>query len=309
MKIEYLSQARVPDFIEFCKKHRDEVDDSFLYEEDLKNFQPHADNPTYIVTNNEADVIAVISLIMDSYMIRGKKGRFRIFHSAEPDLHIYKMMLESIKTHTTGINSVFLFIQEDKHAVRDLFESMQFDIERCAYFLTRDAIDSAPPVLPNDCQFKTFEFNKDEADYLHVRNTGFSALKGSETPLSAEEVVSMKEKEDYLEGGIFLLYHQEKPIGLVRSSRDVYQNEAVLSIGPLALIPEYQGQGLGRQLLRKALEFGKRSGYPKAVLSANVDNERAVRLYLKEGFKKEESVICYRYDLTQSIKFNCNGGK
>ncbi|WP_409293820.1 GNAT family N-acetyltransferase [Peribacillus sp. SCS-26] len=300
MKIEYLSQARVPDFIEFCKKHRYEVDDSFLYEEDLKNFQPHTDNPTYIVTNNKSDIIAGISLIMNSYLKRGKKGRFRIFHSAEPDLNIYKMMLESITPHTTEINQVFLFIQEDKQIVRDIFQSMQFNIERYAYFLTRDAIDAAQPDLKDEYRFKVFEFNKDEDDYLHVRNKSFAALKGSETPLTAEEVLNMKEKEEYLEGGIFLLYHQEKPIGVVRSSRDVYNNEAVLNIGPLALIPEYQGKGLGRQLLRKALEFGKRSGYPKAVLSANGDNERAVRLYLKEGFKKEESVVCYRYDITLS---------
>ncbi|WHT49539.1 GNAT family N-acetyltransferase [Sporosarcina thermotolerans] len=69
----------------------------------------------------------------------------------------------------------------------------------------------------------------------------------------------------------------------------------MLNIGTLALIPEYQGKGLGRQLLRKALEFGNSIGLPKTVLSANAENERAVNLYTKEGFKKEESVVCYNY--------------
>ncbi|WNS76190.1 GNAT family N-acetyltransferase [Bacillus sp. DTU_2020_1000418_1_SI_GHA_SEK_038] len=297
MNIEYLSEARYSDFIDFCIKYRNEIDDSFLYEEDLKNFQPDEDNPTYIVLNDQSKIIAAVSLIKDSYFRRGKKGRFRIFHSVEPNLNIYKLMLQSIKSHTTEIDQVFLFIQEDNLVVRDIFHFMQFNIERYAYFLTREDMDVAQPNLPNDYSFKNFQFNKDEEVYLYVRNTGFAILRGSETPLTVEEVKNMENKADYLEGGIFLLYHQEKPIGVVRSSRDFYNNESVLNIGPLALIPEYQGKGLGRQLLRKALEFGKNTGLPKAVLSANADNERAVHLYTKEGFKKEESVVCYNYKL------------
>lgn len=297
MKIEYLSEARYTDFLNFCKKYRNEVDDSFLYDEDLNNFQPDQDNPTYIVLNGQSKIVAAVSLIKDSYFKRGKKGRFRIFHSVEPDLTIYKLMFQSIKPHTTDLNHVFLFIREDNAVIRDIFHSMGFVIERYAYFLTREAMDVAPLNLPNDYSFKTFEFNRDEEDYLYVRNTGFATLKGSETPQSIEEVKNIKYKEDYLDGGVFLLYHQEKPIGVVRTSRDDYNNESVLHIGPLALIPEYQGKGLGRQLLRKALEFGNKIGLPKAVLSVNAENEGAVHLYTKEGFKKEESVVCYHYNL------------
>ncbi|MDW0118513.1 GNAT family N-acetyltransferase [Sporosarcina thermotolerans] len=295
MSIEYLSEARHSDFIDFCRKCRNEVDDSYLYEEDLKIFQSDQDNPTYIVLDDQSKIIAGVSLIQDSYFKKGKKGRWRIFHSIEPNLNIYKLMLESIKPHITEINDVYLFIQEDNFIVRDIFHSMQFTIERYAYFLTREAIDIAQPNLPKDYSFKTFEFNKDEVDYLYVRNTGFATLKGSETPLTVEDVKNMENKEDYLEGGISLLYHQEKPVGVVRSSREFYNNEFVLNIGTLALIPEYQGKGLGRQLLRKALEFGNSIGLPKTVLSANAENERAVNLYTKEGFKKEESVVCYNY--------------
>lgn len=299
MNVEYLSEARYSDFIAFCMKSRNEVDDSFLYEEDLKNFQPDQDNPTYIILNDQSNIIAGVSLIKDSYYKRGKKGRFRIFHSIEPNPNIYKLMFQSIKSHTTEINDVFLFIQEDRFIIRDIFHSMQFQIERYAYFLTREAIEVVQPNLPNDYSFKTFEFNKDEDNYLYVRNTGFATLKGSETPMTVEDVKNMETNDDYLEGGIFLLYHQEKPIGVVRSTRDFHNNEAVQNIGPLALIPEYQGKGLGRQLLRKALEFGRSTGLPKAVLSVNADNEQAVHLYTKEGFKKEEAVVCYNYNLSQ----------
>nr|WP_255723358.1 GNAT family N-acetyltransferase [Sporosarcina sp. ACRSL] len=202
-------------------------------------------------------------------------------------------MLQKIKPHTADINEVFLFIQENNLAVREIFQSLQFTIERYAYFLTREAVEAEQPSLPEDYSFKTFEFNQDEEDYLYVRNAGFATLKGSETPMTIEEVKKMGNDEDYIEGGIFLLYHREKPVGIVRSIRDSHNEEAVINIGPIALIPEYQGKGLGRQLVRKALQFGKNIGLPKAVLSANADNERAVHLYTKEGFKKEESLVCY----------------
>ena len=297
MNIEYLSEARHSDFIDFCKRHRNNVDDSYLYEEDLKNFQPDQDNPTYIVLNDYSEIIAGVSLIKDSYYKRAKKGRFRIFHSVEPDRNIYKLMLKSLKPHTTDINQVFLFVQEDNSVVRDLFHSMQFTIERYAYFLTREAVEAVQPSLPNEYTFKTFEFNKDEEDYLYVRNAGFATLKGSETPMTIAEVKKMKNDEDYIKGGIFLLYHREKPVGIVRSINDSHNDESVINIGPIALIPEYQGKGLGRQLVRKALQFGNSIGLPKAVLSANADNERAVHLYMKEGFNKEESLVCYNFNV------------
>ncbi|TGB03568.1 GNAT family N-acetyltransferase [Halobacillus salinus] len=297
MNIEYLTEARYKDFIDFCKKHRNELDDSFLYDEDLADFQADEENPTYIVLDENSRIIAAVSLLQDSYYKRGKKGRFRIFHSVEPNIEIYEQMLHSIKSHTKDIEDIFVFIHEDNIVVRDIFHSMQFDIERYSYFLAREALDVTVPDLPDDFYFGTFTFNKDEEDYLYVRNAGFATLKGSETPRTLEEIKGMENDEEYLEGGIFLLYHGEKPVGIVRSSKDVHNNEDVLDIGPLALIPEYQGKGLGRQLLRKALEFGKSKGLPKAVLCVNADNEQAVHLYTKEGFEKEESLVCYHYTL------------
>lgn len=297
MNIEYLTEVRYTEFIDFCLKYRNELDDSFLYEEDLKNFQPDEDNPTYIVLNDQSNIIAAVSLLKDSYYKRAKKGRFRIFHSVEPNVQIYNLMLNNIKNHTSDIRDVFLFIQEDNHVVQKIFQSMLFTIERYAYFLTREPMDNKQVSLPNGYTFETFEFGRDEEAYLYVRNAGFATLKGSETPMSVEEIKSMGTKDDYLEGGIFLLYDKEEPIGVVRSTKEFYNNEFVINIGPLALIPEYQGKGLGRQLLRKALEFGQSINFPKAVLSANADNERAVQLYTKEGFKKEESLVCYNYHL------------
>ncbi|HQJ24170.1 MAG TPA: N-acetyltransferase, partial [Bacillota bacterium] len=66
----------------------------------------------------------------------------------------------------------------------------------------------------------------------------------------------------------------------------------VFDIGPLAVLPGYQGKGLGRALLRAILAYaGERR--TDAVLSVDSTNESALRLYSEEGFKKVKGFACY----------------
>jgi mycothiol synthase len=130
-----------------------------------------------------------------------------------------------------------------------------------------------------------------------VRNAAFATLKGSETPITTE--MAEQSATDALEGGALLLCRGTEPVGIVKVGEDDFDGETVAEIGPLALLPDWQGRGLGRQLLRAALCFAQESGYGQAGLCVNAENERAASLYLQEGFKKAETVICFRYDLNQ----------
>ena len=73
LKIEALKDDRIPDFIKYCKSHKMEIDDSFLYDEDLRGFEPYEDNPTYIAIDENNEIKAVASLMMDEYNRRGKR--------------------------------------------------------------------------------------------------------------------------------------------------------------------------------------------------------------------------------------------
>ncbi|GJM81251.1 hypothetical protein HMSSN139_37470 [Paenibacillus sp. HMSSN-139] len=102
---------------------------------------------------------------------------------------------------------------------------------------------------------------------------------------------------DYLNGGMLFLVHGDRPVGIVRCTDDEYLDAPIMNIGPLALLPEYQGKGLGRLLLRRALGFCRENGYRRAILCVNAENERAKALYLQEGFKEAEYAVNYRLDL------------
>ena len=103
--------------------------------------------------------------------------------------------------------------------------------------------------------------------------------------------------EDTIEGGSMLLYHRDRPVGVVRGTKDDYEGLPIMCIGPLAIIPEYQGKGFGRSLLRAILRFARQKGYKKTILCVNAENERAKALYLQERFAQVEATACYKYDL------------
>ena len=302
MKVEALKSEKVKDFVEYCRKHRMEVDDSFLYEEDLKGFEPNDDNPTYILTNQEGKIIGAASLIMDEYNRRGNRARFRIFHSEITDASYYKQLMQALLQHTEGLEKVYVFIPLQNKPLMELMEKVDFLVERYAFLLVREAIDVPEWSLPEGYSIRSFRTGEDEQIWSEVRNAGFAKLKGNETPVTKEMVTKMISSNDYIEGGMKILFHQEKPVGVVRGAADEYENAPIMNIGPLAILPKYQGKGLGRLLLRAALQFAKEKSYKKTILSVNGENERAQALYIKEGFKQVEGVACYQYYLNPTFK-------
>lgn len=298
MKVEVLRKEKTEDFKEYCRKHKLEVDNTFLHEdEDFKDFEPNEENPTYIIINQQEQIIATASLIIDDYYRSGKKGRFRIFHSEIEDVNCYNMLLQAILTHTEGLDKIFVFIPIANEKLIEFIEGLDFNVERYSYLLLREDPEVPEPNFPEDYEVRSFRLGSDEETWCEVRNASFAKLKGSETPHTPEMIVKMMSDVDHLEGGAMILYHKERPVGVVRGTMDDYEGSPIMAIGPLAIIPEYQGKGLGRNLLRESLRFAKEKSYKRTILCVNAENERAKALYINEGFKQVEAVACYGYNL------------
>lgn len=295
--IEFLSNTRLDDFIAYCKKYRAEVDDSFLYDEDLANFKPDEENPTYVLINEQGTISGAASLLMEEYYRRSKRGRFRIFHSEQPDTENYHLLLNAIIGHADELDELSLFIPTINTELINTMEKLQFNKWRYSFLLVKKNVNPVPIILPEGFEIKAFRPGIDEAVWAEVRNAGFAKLLGSETPVTPDMVTKMILESDYLENGMLILYHNGKAVGIVRGADDEYENASIMNIGPLAIIPEYQGKGLGRALLRSSLNFACEKGYSSTILCVNGENERAKTLYTHEGFKQVESVVCYTYSL------------
>ena len=302
LKIEALKSNRIADFVVYCRKHKTEIDDSFLYEEDLKDFEPNDENPTYIVTNDIGEIIGTASLIIDEYNRRGRKGRFRIFHSETSNMDCYNMLMEAILKHGEGLDKLNIFIPIVNNRLMEVFEKLNFKIERYSFLLVREDLEVPKISLPEGYEIRPFRAGIDEEVWCKVRNAGFAKLQGSETPATPEMIVKMISAEDYIEGGLMVLYHKQEPVGVVRGAIDDYEDAPIMNIGPLAIIPEYQERGLGRILLRASLNFAKTKGYKRTILCVNAENERAQSLYLQEGFKQVEAVVCYKFNIGNEAK-------
>lgn len=297
MKIETLKTQTLDKFISYCKKHRHEVDDSFLYDQDLEVFKITPENPTYILIDESEELVGAASLIIDDYYRNSKTARFRIFHSEVKNLEYYYLLFNALIKHTCGLDKIIIFISMENKKIIDIIRKLNFKIERYSMLLLRQDSDTSPYEFPEGYELKPFIKNRDEQNWCIIRNEAFKNLLGSEKAITPEIVSKMLVKNDFIDGGMMILYHKDRAIGIVKGSQDEYDNSPVMNIGPLALLPEYQNKGLGKNLLRASIQFAKENSYTSTVLCVNGDNERAKYLYLKEGFKEVESLVCYEYIL------------
>ncbi len=81
-------------------------------------------------------------------------------------------------------------------------------------------------------------------------------------------------------------------VGIMRDTEDPHAAE----VYGLGVDGGQRGRGLGRALLRYACAFAAGRGLDPVVLSVNAENDRALTLYLAEGFAVAEAVVCYALD-------------
>lgn len=294
MRVKILTENRVQDFIQYCKTYRSEVDDSFLDDEELKNFSLHH-HPTYVLQSDNGELKGAVSLLINS---KENTARFRIFHAVTNDISDYQRLFHAVLEAHKELKKVYLFVPIHHQDIADIFQKMQFKTERYAYLLERDDQPVQEPAFPDGFKLRAFQYGQDESVFCDVRNAAFKNQIGF-VKMTPETVMEMKNWNDHVDDGILLLYNGQKPVGAVRIGQEFYKEEYYTHIGSLSVVPEYQGKGLGRNLLRAAVLKGREIGMKKAVLSVDSDNEKAVQLYLHEGFQEVQGYVCLFFNLNQ----------
>lgn len=297
MNIIALDQSRVEAFLDFCRKHRDQLDDSYLCEEELAEFELGSNNPTYIAVHSSGELTGAVSLMLNDYSRRGRKARLRILYAETGGKEVYRQLLQAVLPHAGEMDKLNIFVPVANMEEGANMTAAGFTVERYSFLLVREGQENLEIVLPEGYKIRPFVPGADEALWCEIRNASFAKLKGSETPVTPDMVKTMVSGRDYIEEGMLLLFHLHRAAGIVRGSADEYEGQPVMNIGPLALLPDYQGKSLGRVLLRAALRTAADNGYNRTILCVNAENDQAKALYLSEGFSEAEAVACYRYTL------------
>jgi len=88
----------------------------------------------------------------------------------------------------------------------------------------------------------------------------------------------------FLRNALLLVLSVFSPSQSMACRRDEYY------ISTLAVLPEFQGMGIGTMLLSYTEDEARRAGFAKCSLGVDIDNGRAVRLYKHLGYKAVETV-------------------
>lgn len=97
----------------------------------------------------------------------------------------------------------------------------------------------------------------------------------------------IRRKPGFLPNSTWLIACPEGFCGTVQGVIDRGPIGAIQNVG---VVPSYRGLGLGRALVRQALEGFYRAGLRRAYLEVTAENSHAVMLYREVGFRRSKTL-------------------
>lgn len=158
-----------------------------------------------------------------------------------------------------------------------------------------------PVVLPAGVTVRTFEPDRDEAEWTEVNNLAFAGHP-DQSGWGLEEVL-LREKEQWFDpAGFFLAFRADELVGFhwtkvhggATSGPDQpHDHEPVGEVYIVGLLPSEQGRGLGPALTLIGLHALQQRGLAEAMLYVDETNPHAIRVYERLGFRRSATDICY----------------
>ena len=291
--VEPVDEHNLGDFLQYCHQYGPVHDDSYLPGRD---FAVNLDHPSYLLLEDGKPAGAV-SLIRGMAHRQARRGRFSVFHSLIPSARAYSQLYQAISAHFESLDRVFLFVPRDRQDTRSTLVELGFEVERTSFVLCLE--NPRPHSVEFGEGFSVVSLKPNDlpriGEFADTTNSDFRDVAGH-MDLSRADVRGWFLGPSSLENGISFLCHDGEPIGSVCILRG-FGNQAASEITALSVSNAFRGQGLGRRLLRWAVNFSMSSGRKPIYLSMNGENDSALRLYLSEGFILKKTVDCYEKDV------------
>jgi GNAT superfamily N-acetyltransferase len=100
-------------------------------------------------------------------------------------------------------------------------------------------------------------------------------------------MIEITRKRGFLPEATWLLLG---PVGACGTVQGLRERNGVGSIQNLGILPGWRGRGLGTALLLQALHGFRQAGLHRALLEVTAQNEPAVRLYRRLGFRRSKTL-------------------
>jgi mycothiol synthase len=161
------------------------------------------------------------------------------------------------------------------------------------YKMEADLLDLPAPQLPEDFRFAawTYELLEVHAEMLfgsfqqEIDAHVFPSLGDRQGSVCL--MIEMSRKRGFLPEATWLLQSPLGPCGTVQGLRDP---SGLGSIQNLGILPGLRGRGLGEALLLQALHGFREAGLSRAQLEVTAQNDTAIRLYRRLGFRRAKTL-------------------
>ena len=294
-RIEAVDAASRGAFVEWALAHGAEHDESYTQPPDLEAFPGDAE-VAVLAFGAEGEVVGAASLMVEGFR-REDLGRFRILHAIEPAA--YEPMVHWVVQRAPGdVSHVFAFLPEGAEAAGVLTE-VGFAPTRYAVILERAPVGGSDAHLAADVPSGVMirpACVGDAAAWADVANAAFCGYPGR-YDMTEERAAALLGDERVVPAGSLLAVREGRPIGLVSVWRDEAPGTRIAEIASLAVVPDAQGLGIGRALLRAGVARARDTGYDRVSLSTSTTNAPALSLYTSEGFEVVEVRVCWGKDL------------
>ncbi|RLL48313.1 GNAT family N-acetyltransferase [Oceanobacillus piezotolerans] len=105
----------------------------------------------------------------------------------------------------------------------------------------------------------------------------------------------------------FIAFKEDVPVGLILGGIRKFDGYKNLRCGTLCITPEFRGRGVSQELFQLFIENGNKQQCERFSLEVLKDNERAIRFYEKQGFKKGNIITYFNSSINVNwIKHNTN---
>ena len=190
-----------------------------------------------------------------------------------------------------GMDQLILYGPTDRLPAAGFIEALGFTYHSSLWmFELVPSVDVPSPRFADDIVVRTFRPESDLSRFVDLANASF---RDHATPLTFSEqaVAHLHAMPDFDPSGILLASPRDdadRPIAWAKAEHEM--TEAGVRRGFVSfvgVVPEWRGRGIGRELLRWAIEYVRAAGAGTIELNVVATNERALRLYRRTGFTPE----------------------
>jgi mycothiol synthase len=192
--------------------------------------------------------------------------------------------------------TIHVNISQDSLMAKQLLTKMGFAFVRRFLELRLDLSKTPLPEISQICPRCRPLQPGEEERLTQLQNRSFTGSWGYNAN-TVEGIIYRIHLPSCSAGDIILAFDSDKPIGYCWTRITFWKNktpgECAGRIYMLGVDPDYQGRGLGRQLLLVGLSYLKRKGLRVVELTVDSENKVACALYKSVGFNLWTSSLWY----------------